>query len=157
MSLWFLKPLLFVNMGWVINFLHGFDIFLFACLLQLGSCFEHPLIFVLLNCILQIRNITAAYIMKCDDDTFVRLNVILRGINNIAHKKTLYMGNLNVMHRPLRTGKWAVTYEVSSLPFNLLVFIISRFWAPDMHVQSILREGILILTCSQVQINQGAF
>ncbi|XP_020275282.1 hydroxyproline O-galactosyltransferase GALT2 [Asparagus officinalis] len=58
-----------------------------------------------------IHNVTAAYIMKCDDDNFVRLDVVLREINRIARKKSLYIGNLNLMHRPLRSGKWAVTYE----------------------------------------------
>lgn len=64
--------------------------------------------------ILQVQNLTAAYIMKCDDDTFVRLDVVLREMNNAAGKKPLYMGNLNLLHRPLRTGKWAVTFEVSN-------------------------------------------
>lgn len=58
-----------------------------------------------------VHNLSAAYIMKCDDDTFVRLDVVLKEIQNIARKKPLYMGNLNLLHRPLRTGKWAVTFE----------------------------------------------
>lgn len=55
---------------------------------------------------------TAAYIMKCDDDTFVRIDTVLKEIQGISQKKSLYMGNLNLLHRPLRSGKWAVTYEV---------------------------------------------
>ncbi|KAF2305491.1 hypothetical protein GH714_005716 [Hevea brasiliensis] len=35
----------------------------------------------------------------------------LERINAISTKKSLYMGNLNLLHRPLRTGKWAVTFE----------------------------------------------
>lgn len=64
---------------------------------------------------------TAAYIMKCDDDTFVRVDTVLKEIEGISSKKSLYMGNLNLLHRPLRSGKWAVTYEVcnASLLVNM--------------------------------------
>ncbi|KAM6551991.1 hypothetical protein CsatB_001799 [Cannabis sativa] len=58
-----------------------------------------------------VQNVTAAYIMKCDDDTFIRVDTVLREIEGISRKKSLYMGNLNLLHRPLRSGKWAVTYE----------------------------------------------
>lgn len=63
---------------------------------------------------MQIQNVTAAYIMKCDDDTFVRVDTVLKEIDKVPQKKSLYMGNLNLLHRPLRNGKWAVTYEVSN-------------------------------------------
>ncbi|XP_065857280.1 hydroxyproline O-galactosyltransferase GALT2 [Euphorbia lathyris] len=62
-------------------------------------------------CEFGVQNVSAAYIMKCDDDTFVRLDTVLKEIDGISSKKSLYMGNLNLLHRPLRTGKWAVTYE----------------------------------------------
>lgn len=55
---------------------------------------------------------TAAYIMKCDDDTFVRVDTVLKEIEGVSPEKSLYMGNLNLLHRPLRTGKWAVSFEV---------------------------------------------
>ena len=58
---------------------------------------------------------TAAYVMKCDDDTFVRVDTVLKEIEGIPRKRSLYMGNLNLLHRPLRSGKWAVTYEVRKL------------------------------------------
>ncbi|KAK9697019.1 hypothetical protein RND81_08G009700 [Saponaria officinalis] len=58
-----------------------------------------------------VHNVAAAYIMKCDDDTFVRLDMVLRQIEAISPEKSLYMGNLNLLHRPLRHGKWAVSYE----------------------------------------------
>ncbi|XVE88444.1 hypothetical protein DITRI_Ditri19aG0070400 [Diplodiscus trichospermus] len=57
------------------------------------------------------QNVSAAYIMKCDDDTFVRVDTVLKEIDGISPKRSLYMGNLNLLHRPLRNGKWAVTYE----------------------------------------------
>ncbi|XP_057422343.1 hydroxyproline O-galactosyltransferase GALT2-like [Lotus japonicus] len=62
-------------------------------------------------CEFGIQNVTAAYIMKCDDDTFVRVDTVLKEIDKVPQKKSLYMGNLNLLHRPLRNGKWAVTYE----------------------------------------------
>lgn len=58
-----------------------------------------------------VQNVTAAYIMKCDDDTYVRLDMVLKQIEAIAPEKSVYMGNLNLLHRPLRHGKWAVSYE----------------------------------------------
>ncbi|KAJ4981493.1 hypothetical protein NE237_032330 [Protea cynaroides] len=59
-----------------------------------------------------VQNLTAAYIMKSDDDTFIRVDTVLNEIKAISHKKkSLYMGNLNLLHRPLRNGKWAVTFE----------------------------------------------
>lgn len=58
-----------------------------------------------------VQNLTAAHVMKCDDDTFVRVDVVLRHIKMNSLGKPLYMGNLNLLHRPLRTGKWAVTEE----------------------------------------------
>lgn len=58
-----------------------------------------------------VQNVTAAHIMKCDDDTFVRLDTVLKEIGGISPRRSLYMGNLNLLHRPLRHGKWAVSYE----------------------------------------------
>lgn len=52
------------------------------------------------------------YIMKCDDDTFVRVDAVLDELKAVSRGKDLYMGNMNMFHRPLRTGKWAVTVEV---------------------------------------------
>lgn len=55
---------------------------------------------------------TADYIMKCDDDNFIRLDAVLKEIDRVQSARSLYMGNLNLLHRPLRHGKWAVTFEV---------------------------------------------
>lgn len=54
--------------------------------------------------------------MKCDDDTFIRIDAILKDIEDASPESSLYLGNLNLLHRPLRAGKWAVTYEVHSFP-----------------------------------------
>lgn len=61
---------------------------------------------------MQVRNVTAKYIMKCDDDTFVRIDSILDEVRAKHIPERLYMGSMNELHRPLRTGKWAVTVEV---------------------------------------------
>lgn len=61
---------------------------------------------------MQIQNVTAANIMKCDDDTFIRVDTVLKEIEKVPLQKSLYMGNLNLLHRPLRNGKWAVSFEV---------------------------------------------
>lgn len=59
----------------------------------------------------QVRTVAAKYIMKCDDDTFVRLDSVIKEAKKLGDK-SLYIGNMNYYHKPLRNGKWAVTYEV---------------------------------------------
>ncbi|XP_051125786.1 hydroxyproline O-galactosyltransferase GALT2 [Andrographis paniculata] len=58
-----------------------------------------------------VEKAMAAYIMKCDDDTFIRVGTILKDIDGVPPGRSLYLGNLNLLHRPLRNGKWAVSYE----------------------------------------------
>ncbi|KAL6636734.1 hypothetical protein ACP70R_024306 [Stipagrostis hirtigluma subsp. patula] len=58
-----------------------------------------------------VRVVPAKYIMKCDDDTFVRIDSILDQVKKVQSGKSMYVGNINYYHRPLRSGKWAVTYE----------------------------------------------
>lgn len=55
--------------------------------------------------------VPAKHIMKCDDDTFVRIESVLDQVNKVPRGKSIYMGNINYYHRPLRSGKWSVTYE----------------------------------------------
>lgn len=62
--------------------------------------------------IFQVRVIPAKHIMKCDDDTFVRIESVLDQVNKVQSGKSIYVGNINYYHRPLRSGKWSVTYEV---------------------------------------------
>lgn len=49
--------------------------------------------------------------MKCDDDTFVRVDAVMGEVNKQSGR-SFYIGNINYYHKPLRHGKWAVTYEV---------------------------------------------
>ena len=72
----------------------------------------HPQISHLTLSILQVRVVPAKYIMKCDDDTFVRIDSVLEQVKKIPSGGSMYVGNINYYHRPLRSGKWAVTYEV---------------------------------------------
>ena len=57
------------------------------------------------------QNVTAAYIMKCDDDAFIKLDTLLRWIKAIPPQIPLYMGKLNYLIKAVREGKWGVTYE----------------------------------------------
>uniref|UniRef100_A0A0D9VXP7 Galectin domain-containing protein n=1 Tax=Leersia perrieri TaxID=77586 RepID=A0A0D9VXP7_9ORYZ len=57
------------------------------------------------------RVVSAKYIMKCDDDTFVRLDSVMSDVKKIPYGKSFYLGNINYYHRPLREGKWAVSFE----------------------------------------------
>jgi len=50
--------------------------------------------------------------MKCDDDTFVRVDAVMKEAKKVPQGRNLYVGNINYYHKPLRQGKWAVTYEV---------------------------------------------
>jgi len=73
---------------------------------------SHRIQFLIISLCLQVRTVAAKYIMKCDDDTFVRVDAVLKEANNVPQSRSLYVGNINYYHKPLRTGKWAVTYEV---------------------------------------------
>lgn len=68
----------------------------------------------------QVQNVTAKYIMKCDDDTFVRVDSVLEEVQATSIGEGLYLGSMNEFHRPLRTGKWAVTFEVFSVETHLV-------------------------------------
>ncbi|KAM7276861.1 hypothetical protein ACFE04_018727 [Oxalis oulophora] len=57
------------------------------------------------------RAISARYIMKCDDDTFVKVDAVINEARKVPKGRSLYIGNINYYHKPLRHGKWAVTYE----------------------------------------------
>ncbi|KAM1786358.1 hypothetical protein ACFX12_039148 [Malus domestica] len=57
------------------------------------------------------RRMAAKYIMKCDDDTFIRVDAVIKEAYKVPEGKSLYVGNINYFHKPLRYGKWAVTYE----------------------------------------------
>lgn len=57
------------------------------------------------------HQLAARYVMKCDDDTFVRVDAVLREAKKTPKDRSLYIGNINYYHKPLRQGKWAVTFE----------------------------------------------
>ncbi|PPR91087.1 hypothetical protein GOBAR_AA29591 [Gossypium barbadense] len=57
------------------------------------------------------RTVSAKFIMKCDDDTFVRVDAVMNEAKKVNGDRSFYIGNINYYHKPLRFGKWAVTYE----------------------------------------------
>ncbi|CAF2254956.1 BnaA08g20140D [Brassica napus] len=76
--------------------------------------------------------------MKCDDDTFVRVDAVIQEAEKVKGRDNLYIGNINFYHKPLCTGKWAVTYEksiilpmlmvpVTSLSYDIAKFIVDDF------------------------------
>lgn len=69
----------------------------------------------------QVHVVSARYIMKCDDDTFVRLESVMTEVRKIWNGESLYIGNMNYHHKPLRDGKWAVTYEVNFIVDSTMV------------------------------------
>jgi hypothetical protein len=56
--------------------------------------------------------VAAKYIMKCDDDTFVRVDSVISKARQIQSGKSFYMGYINNHPKPMHSGKWAVNYEV---------------------------------------------
>ncbi|XP_024991914.1 hydroxyproline O-galactosyltransferase GALT6-like isoform X1 [Cynara cardunculus var. scolymus] len=58
-----------------------------------------------------ISMVAASYIMKGDDDTFIRVDSVLKEVKEVEDSGSVYIGNMNYYHKPLRTGKWAVTYK----------------------------------------------
>eukprot|EP00249_Psilotum_nudum_P011011 c22912_g1_i2 orf=457-2625(-) len=62
-------------------------------------------------CEYAVQNVSARYILKCDDDTFVSLEAVMREVKITGFLENLYVGSINMYHKPLRTGKWAVTFE----------------------------------------------
>jgi len=50
--------------------------------------------------------------VKCGDDTFVRIDGILKELQGNAITQGLYIGNMNEGHWSLHHGKWAITIEV---------------------------------------------
>lgn len=86
--------------------------------------------------------------MKCDDDTFVRVDAVIKEAKKVNRDKSLYIGNINYYHKPLRHGKWAVTYEVcifvkfckswrtiSLLSFFLLIVQFSRLCSDLIYME----------------------
>ncbi|KAL9246433.1 hypothetical protein vseg_019968 [Gypsophila vaccaria] len=58
-----------------------------------------------------VNMLSTKYIMKCDDDTFVRVDAVIKEASQVGDDKSIYIGKINYYHKPLRKGKWAVTPE----------------------------------------------
>lgn len=105
---------------------------------------------------------SAKYIMKCDDDTFVRVDAVIDEAKKVPEGRSLYVGNINYYHKPLRYGKWAVTYEVCvSLMMHPLIvialFICLFYLAPTIFwlIHSIIFFLVLvdIVNFDQILVN----
>lgn len=103
----------------------------------------HILVFYRI-CFLQIHTVAAKYIMKCDDDTFVRVDSIVNDVRQAQTGRSLYMGNMNYHHRPLRYGKWAVTYEVQ-FSYQLLLKSASLF--SNLFINKTIKRSSRLLLC----------
>ncbi|CAF1976701.1 unnamed protein product [Brassica oleracea var. botrytis] len=91
-----------------------------------------------------VSTVAAKYIMKCDDDTFVRVDAVIQEAEKVKGRGSLYIGNINFYHKPLRTGKWAVTYEewpeeyyppYANGPGYILSYDIAKFIVDDFEQQ----------------------
>lgn len=85
---------------------------------------------IILLAIFKVTKVAAKYVMKCDDDTFVRVETVLMEANKVADHRSLYIGNINYYHKPLRSGKWAVTYEVlgKTITHNSQLYFLTYVW-----------------------------
>lgn len=63
--------------------------------------------------------------MKGDDDTFVKVDAVINEARKVPDGRSFYIGNINYYHKPLRDGKWAVTYEVTTTYCNAVLFRIN--------------------------------
>ncbi|KFK44626.1 hypothetical protein AALP_AA1G283100 [Arabis alpina] len=93
-----------------------------------------------------VSTVGAKYIMKCDDDTFVRVDAVIQEAEKVKGRESLYIGNINFYHKPLRTGKWAVTYEewpeeyyppYANGPGYILSYDIAKFIVDDFEQQKL--------------------
>jgi hypothetical protein len=53
----------------------------------------------------------AAYLMKCDDDTYVRVGLIVYRLRRPGNPKFWLWGTISRGDRPARGGKWAITHH----------------------------------------------
>jgi hypothetical protein len=64
----------------------------------------------------QTKGVKAKYMMKTDDDTFVRVDAVLSAIRKTNHTRSLLLGYIEFTSEPSRDteSKWYVDYEVQS-------------------------------------------
>ncbi|RRT81623.1 hypothetical protein B296_00014412 [Ensete ventricosum] len=104
----------------IVPFLDSYDLVVLktVAICEYGVCIDYHLFCLgLLALLVLVRTVAAHYIMKCDDDTFVRVDSVMNKVRKVPRDKSLYVGNMNYFHKPLREGKWAVTYEVHECKF----------------------------------------
>lgn len=64
----------------------------------------------------QTNHLTANYVMKTDDDTFVRVDVILSLVRSRDINESSLLGEVEMVSSPSRdpTSKWFITFEVNT-------------------------------------------
>ncbi|KAG5094501.1 hypothetical protein JHK84_050089 [Glycine max] len=119
-----------------------------------------------------IRSVAAKYIMKCDDDTFVRIESIISEARKVGSGRSLYIGNMNYHHRPLRSGKWAVTYEEWSeeeyptyangpgytISADIAQFIVSNFEEhrlKDLNNMSLMKKPKMLVGLGEERVDKA--
>ncbi|OAY74866.1 putative beta-1,3-galactosyltransferase 18, partial [Ananas comosus] len=93
----------------IVPFMDSYDLVVLKTVAICEYGFSPTRIWILL--LVQVKVVSAKHIMKCDDDTFVRIDSVLKEVKKVPSDRSLYIGNINYYHKPLRSGKWAVTYE----------------------------------------------
>lgn len=64
----------------------------------------------------QTTNLKPKYVMKTDDDTFVRVDAVLSAIHNSRHNDSILLGNIEFTNEPERdeSNKWFVSLKVQN-------------------------------------------
>uniref|UniRef100_A0A2P2KMS4 Galectin domain-containing protein n=1 Tax=Rhizophora mucronata TaxID=61149 RepID=A0A2P2KMS4_RHIMU len=107
-----------------------------------------------------VRTVRAKYIMKGDDDTFIIVDAVINKVKKVPMGRSLYIGNINYHHKPLRYGKWAVTYEEWPeedyppyangpgyiLSSDIAHFIVSEFERHKLRVSNLLLSQLNIFS-----------
>lgn len=73
--------------------------------------------------LVQEYNLKTKYVMKTDDDTFVRVDAVLSSIVESRHNYSLLLGNVAFNATPERdpTNKWFINTNVMDLSLSLMV------------------------------------
>jgi len=86
------------------------------------------------NYSLQTDVLSAKYVMKTDDDAFVRVDEILSSLDRVNISHGLLYGRVNSDSQPHRDpySKWYITPEVSCVKLYILI---SRDYAIGKHIE----------------------
>uniref|UniRef100_A0A0E0BR45 Hexosyltransferase n=1 Tax=Oryza glumipatula TaxID=40148 RepID=A0A0E0BR45_9ORYZ len=83
-----------------------------------------------------VHVVSARYVMKCDDDTFVRLDSIITEVNKVQSGRSLYIGNINFHHRSGRRRSIHPMQMVLDISSDIAGAIVSEFRDRKLRVLS---------------------